>query len=310
MIRPFRRGTSLLAALLLAVPALAQQRVDAERLLEDVTFLAAPERAGREPETPGSRQARAFVEARFRELGLATFGDGYVHPFTFTHGADPATRIGANVVGYIPGTGHPERYIVVTAHFDHLGVRNGQIFHGADDNASGTAGMMAAAAYFAAHRPRHSILFVAFDAEEWGMGGSRTFVARPPVPRERMVLNVNLDMISRSEANELYAAGTYHTPALRAPLERAAAGAPIALRFGHDDPALGRDQDWTHQSDHYAFHQAGIPFVYFGVEDHPDYHRPTDVVENIDPVFHARAVDLVIRSIEALDRSLAECAAP
>ncbi|HYE56979.1 MAG TPA: M28 family peptidase, partial [Rhodothermales bacterium] len=124
----------------------------------------------------------------------------------------------------------------------------------------------------------------------------------PPVPLAQMMLNVNMDMIARGDKGELYAAGTHYTPRLRPPLERAAAGATgITLRFGHDTPDLPRQDNWTSQSDHGAFHQAGRPFVYFGVEDHPDYHRPTDDVERVNPAFYTAAVDLIIRALEALD---------
>ena len=81
-----------------------------------------------------------------------------------------------NVVGRIDGTAAPGRYIVVSAHYDHIGVRNGQVFNGADDNASGTAALFALARHFSANRPRHSLIFAAFDAEESGLRGARHFV--------------------------------------------------------------------------------------------------------------------------------------
>ena len=95
-----------------------------------------------------------------------------------------------------------------------------------------------------------------------------------------MALDVNLDMVGHSERGELYASGTYHTPSLTPALERVAARAPVKLLLGHDRPEQGHD-DWTNQSDQYAFHKAGIPFVYFGVEDHKDYHKPPDDFETL-----------------------------
>jgi Zn-dependent M28 family amino/carboxypeptidase len=146
-------------------------------------------------------------------------------------------------------------------------------------------------------------VFVAFDAEEHGLQGARAFVDAPPVARDRIALNVNLDMVSRGDTGELYAAGTHHTPALRAPLEEVAARAPVTLLFGHDRPEDGPN-DWTMQSDHGAFHQAGIPFVYFGVEDHPDYHQPTDTADRIDPGFFARAAATILDALRTLDTAL------
>ncbi len=220
-------------------PARAQAPVDTSRLMADLRFLADDARAGRLPETEGNRQARAFIERRFRALGLVPFDGGFVRPFAWT-ARDTTTRLGANVVGLIRGTAVPDSFLVVSAHFDHVGVRGGEVYNGADDNASGTAAILAAAAYFAAHPPRHTLVFAAFDAEEQGLRGARAFVADPPVPLAAVKLNINLDMVARGDKGELYASGTSTTPRLRPFLERAAVGLTgIALRFGHDTPAAG-----------------------------------------------------------------------
>jgi hypothetical protein len=89
-----------------------------------------------------------------------------------------------------------------------------------------------------------------------------------------------------------------------------AAAAPVKLRLGHDAPGLPPGDDWTHSSDHGPFHASGIPFVYFGVEDHPDYHKPTDDVERIEPGFYVRAVSTVLSAVNALDAALARGGAP
>jgi len=109
-------------------------------------------------------------------------------------------------------------------------------------------------------------------------------------------------MIGRNENNELYATGTYHYPQLKAPLETLETS--LTLLFGHDDPNDGRLMDWTSASDHSEFHEKGIPFIYFGEEDHPDYHKPTDTFENIDPEYYQEAVKLVIQAIQAYDNYL------
>ena len=285
-----------------AVPAAAV--VDSASLLADLARLADDSLRGRAAGTPENAKARAFVAARFDRLGLATVGGRRVHDFTFTR-RDSSRVAGGNVVGLVRGTAQPDRYIVVTAHYDHVGVGrpvNGDsIYNGADDNASGTAALLALAEHFARRPGRHSLLFVAFDAEEQGLRGARAFVAAPPVPREAIALNVNMDMVSHSERGELYAAGAAKYPQLRAPLERVAARAPVKLLLGHDTPQPTPRDDWTSQSDQGAFHQAGIPFVYFGVEDHPDYHRPSDELRTITPGFFVRAVRTVGEAVRELD---------
>ena len=107
----------------------------------------------------------------------------------------------ANVVGAVEGTSPTDSTIVVTAHYDHLGVQNGVIYPGADDNASGVAALLAIARYVKTHPLRHDILFVAFDAEELDLAGAKAFLARPPKPIPAMALNVNLDMVSRNDRN-------------------------------------------------------------------------------------------------------------
>jgi Zn-dependent M28 family amino/carboxypeptidase len=122
--------------------------------------------------------------------------------------------------------------------------------------------------------------------------------------KRAVALNVNMDMVGHSERGELYAAGAYHTPALRPLLERLAKDAPVKLLLGHDRPEQGQN-DWTNQSDHAAFHRAGLPFVYFGVEDHKDYHKPTDDFETLTPDFFARAAETVLAAVRLFDDNLA-----
>jgi hypothetical protein len=110
-------------------------------------------------------------------------------------------------------------------------------------------------------------------------------------------------MISRSDKNELYAAGAYHFPWLKPRLDAIAADARVTLKQGHDSP-LPREQDWSTQSDHGAFHQLKRPWVYFGVEDHADYHRPTDDFGAIPQDFFLRSAATVELATRAFDRDL------
>ena len=279
------------------------QIVDRQQLLEDIEYLASDELEGRLPGTEGNRKAQDFIEQRFSYHNLSTYNDGYRHTFDHTNPRTGVTFEDAvNLIGYIEGTTHPDRFIVITAHYDHLGVENGEIYNGADDNASGTSGLLAAIRYFSHEQPENSILFIALDAEEQGLGGARYFVDNPVLPLEQMVMNVNMDMISINFEDELYAVGTYHYPYLKPLIEEAATGADIDVLFGYDSDEW--PQDWTMASDHGPFHEKGIPFVYFGVEDHPHYHQPTDTFENINPEFFVNAVETIINVVENLDKNL------
>lgn len=284
-------------------PAPESKLFDAAQLLRDVQTLSADDMEGRNAERPSIEKAREYVERRFRDSGIEPFGSGFRQDFEIKRGGKSATLKGANFVGLVKGKKHADKYIVITAHYDHLGVRDGNVYNGADDNASGTAALFAIASYFEKNRPDHSLIFAAFDAEEMGLRGARHFVENPPVPKQSILLNINMDMISRNDKNELYAAGAFHHPQLRPLLEKAQKSAKVKLLLGHDDPKLGMG-DWTLQSDHAAFHRAGIPFIYFGVEDHKDYHRPTDDFANIQPEFYVRAVETIIQAITSFDKEL------
>ena len=274
---------------------------DAGQLIRDIQVLSADDMEGRSADRPSMQKAREYVEKRFRESGIQPLGSTFRQEFEIGSRASGETLKGVNFVGQIKGRKNADKYIVITAHYDHDGIKNGEVYNGADDNASGTAALFAIASYFKKHQPDHSLIFAAFDAEERGLQGARHFVANLPVKKESILLNINMDMISRSDKGELYAVGTYHYPHLKPAIEAAAKKSKIKLLMGHDRPEQGRD-DWTTQSDHAAFHHEKIPFIYFGVEDHKDYHRPTDDFANIQPEFYVRAVETIIDSVRQWDK--------
>ncbi|MGH9386766.1 MAG: M28 family peptidase [Vicinamibacterales bacterium] len=295
----------------------AAMRIDSERLMSTVQTLSEPRFEGRRTDSPGGIAARAWILERMKAAGLLSVSGAYLFPFRFTYLSikgivDPERSFrteytdAANVVGQCLGADTKAPVILITAHYDHVGVRGGVLYPGADDNASGIAVLLEIADYCRRSPFRRTILFVAFDAEELGLQGSQSLLIAPPIPNDRMALDVNLDMVSRSDRRELFAAGTYQHPELKPVLEEVAKRAPVALLFGHDKPltVAGGVQDWTSQSDHGSFQKAGIPFIYFGVEDHADYHRPTDTADKINRGFFVDAAETILDAVIALDRSL------
>ena len=290
----------------LVVGALAAQTspaVERGDLLRDVQVLAADDMAGREIGTPGAERARAYIVERFRAVGLEPVDGRFVHSFRTAVQGPARGRAGANVLGRLTGVQAPAQAIVISAHYDHLGIRAGEVFNGADDNASGTAALFAIAGHFQRRAPRHTLIFAAFDGEEAGLLGSRAFVASPPVPRTAIRLNVNVDMIARDADDLLFAVGTRAFPALRPTIEQVAERATVTLRMGHDDPA-DRREDWTRDSDHYAFMEAGIPALLFSVEDEAHHHRASDDYGTLTHDFYVRAVETIIDVIETFDAQL------
>ena len=280
----------------------APPAVSSERLMADVTVLSADAMQGRAIGTEGNRMAREHILRRFAEEGLQPVDEDYLLPFT----AAPTTRRpsaleGINLAGVVRGTEHPDQWIIVTAHYDHEGVRDGQIYNGADDNASGTSALFELARLLRLNPPRHSVMFVALDGEEAGLLGAQAFVRSPPVPLEAMRLNINLDMIARGDNGILWAVGTRQHPGLIPLIDALAQQPGVERRYGYDDPAVRGRNNWVMLSDQGAFHAVGVPFVFFSVDDHADYHQPTDDVERINADWYRGAVQIAHDTLRAVD---------
>lgn len=277
------------------------------RLIDDLRILSADAMQGRAPDAEGGLKARAFLIERLQALGIAAPPSGRLQPISgeMTRSGVVTPVSGANVLGVIPGTRAPDRWIVLSAHYDHLGVRGGEIHNGADDNASGVASVLEIARRLRADPPRHSVLIVFFDAEERGLLGARRFVEAPAVPLDLIALNLNLDMTARAETdNHLWVTGTHQHPALKPLLAGIAPVDGVSLAFGKDTPEDTGENNWVEASDHGAFFRAGVPFLYLGVDYHPDYHRPTDDFERVRPEVFTAATELAAQAFAALDAGL------
>lgn len=290
----------IILAFFISVPAMAQiDRLDAQHMLDDLRRLSHDAAQGRKTGTPGGEAARRFIVGQMKDMRAKSLSKGYLHPFTFKNRSGEEIE-GVNVIGYVKGK--EETAFVITAHYDHLGVRDSVVFNGADDNASGVSALLGLMEYFRSNKPRHTLIFAALDGEEMGLQGAKAFLEDERIPLENIALNINMDMISINDKNELYVAGTHHYPNLKPIIEKIDPQ-PLNLKLGHDSPDLGSD-DWTGQSDHGAFHKKEIPFLYFGVEDHAHYHKSTDDFENVNQEFFVRAAHAILDCILALDSSL------
>ncbi|HUB33784.1 MAG TPA: M28 family peptidase [Bryobacteraceae bacterium] len=201
--------------------------------------------------------------------------------------------------------------VLITAHHDHMGVANGHIYNGADDNASGVAGMLAAARAFVhgGVRPKRSVLFVAYDGEERIFLGSYYYVTHPLAPLERTVANLNLDMVGRDEndanwpvpadgnVNMVNVLGTRYNPGLRKTIEDENRAAGLKLDFKMD--VVDPDSLWS-RSDHFWFATLHIPQVEFQTGLHPDYHTDRDTWDRINYAKLTKIARLVFLTSEAL----------
>ena len=289
----------LILALIFSINVSAQN-INRNQLLQDVEILSSDVYEGRKTGTVENQMAAKYIIERFKNIGLTFYQDSFKHPFVFKNKAGASVN-GTNLMGYIKGRN--KDVIVITAHYDHIGITNSLINNGADDNASGVAGLLAIAEYYKKHKPKNTLLFIAFDAEETELNGSYAFMKNTVLEESRIKMNVNMDMISHNDKGELFAAGAFKNPMLKTIIAGADKDTGIKILFGHDEPKLGKD-DWTMQSDQAAFAQKNIPFIYFGVEDHKDYHKPTDEFKNINKDFFYGAANAILNSVIRIDRRL------
>ena len=213
------------------------------------------------------------------------------------------TRSARNVVGFLKGTGElAEEVLAIGAHFDHLGMGEvsslaakpgREVHNGADDNASGTAGLLELARALASRRdqPGRSLLFLAFSAEEQGLLGSRHYVNHPVVPLDKTVAMINMDMIGRMQGKRLIVGGTGSSPGWRDLLTRLNKDADLELKFR--DGGFG-------PSDHSSFYGRDIPVLFFFTGVHGDYHKPSDDYDKIEAAATARVVEFIHRTARSI----------
>ena len=256
-----------------------------DRLKRHVETLADPSFLGRRDE--GAAKARDYLSAEFHRLGLAPlFGESFRQDVVDAGGGTIGVNVGAKLGPTDPRMG--DEWVVLGVHFDHLGVVNGTIYPGADDNATAVAMMLEVARSFVESpaAQRRGVIFVGFDLEErgpkgeFGLRGSQFFVAHPPIPLERIRLFVTADMIGRSMAglfpDDVFVLGSEREPGVRPWIDRAATGQPVRVNL------VGADVLGIDRSDYGPFRLREVPYLFFTTGESRVYHRPEDVAATID----------------------------
>lgn len=266
-----------------------------------VTRLSSDKFEGRKTQTPGAEKSRDYIKQQFQGLGLQPWGADFIVPFEYQ--TFFTQENGANVVATAMATEPTNRWRIIVAHYDHLGMSGSKIYHGADDNASGVAAMLAIAKHWQQQfalqpntLPKVNLMFVATDAEEPGLYGSIALVEqlKTRLPEATFELMLNLDMVSHPgrpyaiylEGSRNFTQFTQFKPLLNQQNR-------LCIKLSHPKP-VGRSiqsTDWLRASDHYSFHKANIPWLYFGVPTHPQYHTPEDTVATIDITFLAAVTE-------------------
>jgi len=296
-----RAIAGLLLSAALAPAARAVPPITVDELRAHVYRLADPEMEGRGLGTAGIDTAAAYIAREFSRVGLEPGGPygSYFQSFGARVGADLYTA--KNVIGVLAGRDSlPRPYIVLGAHYDHLGYGGKEsrepgvraLHPGADDNASGVAALIEVAERFAAAgRPNRTLVFVAFSGEEKGLLGSAYFVDHPPYPLESTLAMINFDAVGRPDRGEVTVFGTRSAAELDRFLDRANA----------DGLIIQREADGLGPSDQTSFLVKNIPAVHLFGAAHLDYHRPTDTAEKLDYDGLRAIARLAARLVEALD---------
>lgn len=291
-----------------AQPALrpSPESIITEELVRTHVFVVADDSMlGRDTPSRGLESTAKYVAGIFQKAGLKPGGDNgsFIQRYALhsgkplpkaADGFDPNTA--PNTVGILMGSDPRLRdeYIVISAHMDHVGVNGSNvtdsIWNGADDDASGTAGVMALAAALAADPPKRSIIFLTVSGEERGLLGSKYFAENLPVPESQVVANLNLDMIGRNWTDSIVVIGMEHST-LGATVKQAARSNRLLGLTVSDD--LWPQESFFVRSDHYNFARRGIPALFFFNGTHEDYHRASDSPDKIDAEKAARVARLV-----------------
>jgi hypothetical protein len=212
----------------------------------------------------------------------------------------------SDVLGFLPGTDLKDQIVVISAHMDHLGIRNGEIYYGADDDGSGTVSILEIASAFAKAKaagkgPRRSILFLANSGEEEGLWGSQFYTDHPTYPLDKTDVDLNIDMIGRVDPNRKYGDSMNYvyvvgSDKLSTDLKPVSEGnnkkySKLELDYKFDDPA--DPERIYYRSDHYNFARKGVPIIFYFDGIHADYHRPSDTPDKIDYDLMAKRAQLV-----------------
>ena len=292
----------LLLTFLWATTAIAQlenaqpfgQTITEQDLKELLYVYASDFFQGRETGTLGQQRAVQFLREFYEQNSIkaASGTDNYFQKMELTIKGETVNT--ENVVAIIEGKTKPEEYIVISSHLDHIGLENGAINNGADDDGSGTVALLEIAQAFqaavdAGEGPDRSIVFLHVSGEEKGLLGSKYYTNNPLYPLANTIANLNIDMVGRTDPKRtegrreyVYLIGSNRLSTDLHEISEAANKATLNLDLDYTYNALDDPNRFYFRSDHYNFAKNNIPVIFYFNGTHADYHKPTDTVEKIE----------------------------
>ncbi|PHR95326.1 MAG: peptidase M28 [Leeuwenhoekiella sp.] len=283
------------------------ESITADELKEMLYVYASDEFEGRNTGEPGQKKAAEWLKNFYVEHGIPSAQeDSYfqIVPESFFR-AGSGIKASENVVAFIEGSTKPEEYIVISAHLDHVGVReDGEVFNGADDDGSGTVGVLEIAEAFKqavekGYRPQRSIVFLHVTGEEKGLYGSRYYAENPIFPIANTVADLNIDMIGRVDEahkdneNYIYLIGSDKLSTELDSISTAVNNKYMNIDLDYTYNDENDPNRFYYRSDHYNFAKKGVPIIFYFNGVHEDYHKVTDTPDKINYPMLAKRAQLV-----------------
>ena len=278
--------------------------IDSNMVRKHLYTLAADNMEGRKSGTPGIEKAAVYIENEFKKNGLSTFGDleSYRQTFTFKNRRTKEDITSSNIIGVLEGKSKKDEYVIISAHYDHLGMKkSGEgdlIYNGANDDASGVTGVLALAAYFKKVGHERTIVFAAFTAEEMGLIGSTYFGKE--IDAAKFVAGINLEMIGKTPsfgANTAWLTG----------FERSDFGKIIQKNLKGSGYQLFPDPyknfNLFFRSDNASLARLGVPSHTFSttpIDKDPDYHQVSDEAETLNITVITQTIQAVAIGTESI----------
>lgn len=267
-------------------------------LKKHLYIVASDEMEGRNTGEPGQKKAGLYLIEEYKKIGVS-FPKGATDwyqkvPSAFmTKGFGPKLNDSENIWAYIEGSEKPDEVLVISAHYDHVGMKNGEVFNGADDDGSGTVALLEIAQAFmeakkAGYGPKRSILFLHVTGEEHGLHGSRYYSENPLFPIANTIADINIDMIGRRDddhkdnGNYIYVIGSDRLSSDLHNINEAANAKYTKLELDYKYNDRKDPNRYYYRSDHYNFAKKGIPSIFYFNGVHEDYHKEGDEPEKIE----------------------------
>lgn len=271
--------------------------IKADELSKHLYIFASDEFEGRDTGEPGQKKAAEYLRSFYKTQGIISPKSEFVKDYYQHIPAQTYPRIEKdteNVLAFIEGSEKPEEIVVISAHYDHVGMHNGEIYNGADDDGSGSVAILEMAEAFQqaikdGFRPKRSVLFVHFTAEEKGLLGSKYYTDMQPVfPLQNTIANLNIDMIGRIDethaehSNYVYLIGSDKLSTDLHNLSETVNNKYINLGLDYTFNDENDPNRFYYRSDHYNFAKNNVPIIFYFNGVHEDYHKPTDTPDKIN----------------------------